>query len=305
MIVGMGDICDYLIESFEETKASRMERPLPGDTHRGVDEAAPGGSLEDTDPRVVGKYALAALSQIRSWLEDGCYLEAALACLKLEETVGHLDSLAEAYGKPGSYHSLQVLRMKKQLRDIPRDVLAHAVRAVSKGSAVLPAGGQGGSSSQGGAASLTLCCQCVVALSLLHKQPVGVSLGLFLAHQTAVLRTTLAKPERLTPEGVTMSISMLYATRAFVYRVFVEQSTAIGDALTVTHISTLRASMASNRDVMVCRTPTPTPCHVNHITGACTVRACIRVLRLRSSRHRVSGPAPCRRLPFRAAELAG
>eukprot|EP00659_Diplonema_papillatum_P017834 gene17834-27482_t len=75
---GMGDICDYLIESFEETKADRREQAGKWGGVRFAGDEELDTHKKRVNLRDEARYAGSCVNQMRSWLEEGRYLEVAL-----------------------------------------------------------------------------------------------------------------------------------------------------------------------------------------------------------------------------------
>ena len=230
MIAGMGDICDCLIETFQETQAARSDPSAKTDTDFHL--------TAQTDPRYASKQLHAATGQIRAWVEDSRYLDASLAALQLKERLEYLTELNKRHGRADNYHSLQALRVRKMLKQLPEDLIRHTVRSLV--------------SSPGVTSSITLSSQCVYSLSLLHDAPIIESLQRFIEYQTRTLKAPLQKGWTVTEETASVAVSTLFSIRAFLYKVFIERSYALNDALTLVGVSTVPASMVSNRSIMVC-----------------------------------------------------
>eukprot|EP01063_Lacrimia_lanifica_P030982 TRINITY_DN5024_c2_g1_i1.p1 TRINITY_DN5024_c2_g1~~TRINITY_DN5024_c2_g1_i1.p1 ORF type:complete len:867 (+),score=312.74 TRINITY_DN5024_c2_g1_i1:105-2705(+) len=230
MIVGMGDICDYLIESYEESSAKHAAR------RRGSGPAT-GGAAAPFDVRRAAAKLAPAMHQVRSWLYEGRYVEAAMAAAELGRTLAALETVPHA---GGGYLVQQIARVKGKLAAVPDAVLNHACSALEDAHDDLAALPQ----------LTALCSQMVVALALLTPaDDVHAVLQRVVAHLTARLRRASTSAHAV-PEAIYKALVTLHAVRQFVYKVFVERSAGLTDAIDLTPVATLSSTATAHSAIM-------------------------------------------------------
>eukprot|EP01064_Diplonema_japonicum_P036352 TRINITY_DN8134_c0_g1_i1.p1 TRINITY_DN8134_c0_g1~~TRINITY_DN8134_c0_g1_i1.p1 ORF type:complete len:846 (+),score=186.24 TRINITY_DN8134_c0_g1_i1:53-2590(+) len=237
MIVGMGDICDYLIESFEETKNARQQ---PSSSPTTLDETITFNSTTSAfDIRQSAVYMTDALHQIQAWLREGRYLEAALARRNLQKAVSYLEKWCAKCSIADSYLEMQIVKTKKHMSDLPEAIISHAFSAMV---------GLELSALQDASKLVDTCSQIVCCVALIDDLPLQGALRCFIDRQKTRLTSLLGS--HTSPGTAITSLCTLYSVRSFLYKVFVERSVQLTESLELTTISTLYSSMSSNKVIM-------------------------------------------------------
>eukprot|EP01062_Namystynia_karyoxenos_P084394 TRINITY_DN9919_c0_g1_i1.p1 TRINITY_DN9919_c0_g1~~TRINITY_DN9919_c0_g1_i1.p1 ORF type:complete len:866 (+),score=223.13 TRINITY_DN9919_c0_g1_i1:79-2676(+) len=217
MIVGMGDVCDAIVEAFEGAQHGAAHR-------RGSSPPRASGAGEsDTALHEAVPQLSATLQQVRQWLDERRSLEAALA---VRHARRQLERLAAAPCGRG-YLAKLLGRFRLQLDGAPREVtrcgaaaLAKALRKEAVGSTVL----------------LRLCSEAVAAAALLGGGSWAEALSNFVQDS----RRALADPDSAC--GATDTLSLYFCVRHFLQRAFVDRAYSAQAALSVTGTAVVDAA---------------------------------------------------------------
>ena len=239
MIVGMGDICEYLSDDFEQTNAKRLAESTGNQQSTNTSHEDTMNELELAQLPETLQYITNAIYQIQAWLSEGRYLEAALCCKHTRAPLQRVTLLNNNNGVTGSYLSRQITKCQTVIDNTSKSIIEHSTNSLAKAQLTV---------NPEVPSLIGICCTTLCCISLLNDSGLLDSLKLFIRHQDVRLQ---AISQSQVDISIALScVSALYTFRSFVYKVFIEHSIGLKDSIQLTSIAILSSNMETSKPII-------------------------------------------------------
>eukprot|EP01060_Flectonema_neradi_P028944 TRINITY_DN3908_c1_g1_i1.p1 TRINITY_DN3908_c1_g1~~TRINITY_DN3908_c1_g1_i1.p1 ORF type:complete len:850 (+),score=134.33 TRINITY_DN3908_c1_g1_i1:113-2662(+) len=237
MIVGMGDICDYLTEDFEQTNAKRLQETTKAHHSATTDHITKDMVVSELPEAM--QFVTSATYQIQSWLAEGRYLEAALCCKEAKIPLQKVINLCVSTNSQSSYLYKQACKSQNIINTTPNKIIAHSTDTLAKTQLT---------ANTDITRLVGICCKTLCCIALLDETDLLESLKKLVKYQDSRLRE-LATSAVDQSEAISC-VSRLYTFRCFIYKVFVEHSVGLKDFIELTSIVILNSEMENCKPIM-------------------------------------------------------